>query len=505
MGRKPSKKIKNKCKNPNCEKEFETVPSLIRDFCSKKCSQQYKGIDKSWLEKRKQTCLDKYGVDVAFKSKEVQDKYKDTLIKKYGVDNPFHLEEVKEKAKKSITQRYGHEIASKNPDIGKKISNSLKGREIPRENFVDIKFDKILKYCEEVQLKPLFDKKYLLDNKINHEFKNKFKFECLKCGEGSEVYLSNGYLPMCKCSNYKGYSLIEEEIIRFLYGYFDEEEIQLNRRDLLSNRMEIDIYIPKLKLAIEVNGIYWHSESMGKYRDYHLFKTEKCLDRGINLIHILDYEWLFKKPIVESIIRNKIKVNKDKIYARKCVMKEIKDTSIVKEFLNNNHIQGYTHASTNLGLYYKQELVSVMTFGKNRFKKNSNEFEMVRFCNKLNTNVVGASSKLLSHFEKNLNPNGLDIISFSDRRFFDGNLYKVLGFEFIKNTSPSYIYWKNYKIKSRMSCQKHKLHKILDVFDNNLSEYENMKVNGWRRIWDCGNSKWVKKSKVSKDTLLLLT
>lgn len=491
MGRKPGIQVDNICKN--CDTTFKSIPSLQRDFCTNKCAQQYKGKDKSWLNKRKQTCLDKYGTEVAFQSEEVQKKYKENLVKKYGVENPFSLKETRDKAKKTMKERYGHETAASNPDIKKKISDALKGRELPRERFVDIKYEKILHYCNEVELKPLFDREYLMDNKVNHAFKNKFDFECLKCGETTSVHLSNGYLPMCKCSNYKGYSVIEEEVIKFLYEFIDVDDVLLNRRDILPNRMEIDIYLPKLNIAIEINGVYWHSESMGKYRDYHLYKTERCIQKGIQLIHILDYEWLFKKPIVQSILKNKIQRNENSIYARKCTISEIKDNTILKDFLNINHIQGYTHSNINLGLYHDDELVSVMTFGKNRFKKDSNEFEMVRFCNKLSTNVIGASSKLLKYFQNYYNPSNLDIISFSDRRFFDGKLYETLGFEFVKNTSPSYIYWKNYQIKNRMSCQKHKLHKMLDIFDESLSEYENMKANGWRRVWDCGNTKWIKK------------
>jgi len=491
MGRPKGIRINNICKN--CEKSFETTPSLKRDFCTNGCAQKYKGKDKGWLDKRKKTCLEKYGTEVAFKSVEVQKTYKENLLKKYGVENPFAFKEFRDKSKITNKERYGVEFASQNKDIANKIKNTLIGREFPRNNFVDIKYDKIIHYCNEVGLKPLFDKDYLLDNKLNHMFGNKFEFECLKCGSNMSVMLGGGYLPMCKCSSYKGYSVIEEEIVRFLYGFFEEDEVLLNRRDILPNKMEIDIYIPKLKLAIEVNGVYWHSESMGKYRDYHLYKTNKCLEKDIQLIHILDYEWLFKKPIIESILRNKIQKNNNKIYARKCILKEIKDVSLVRDFLDKNHIQGYTHAKTNIGLYYNDELVSLMTFGKNRFKKDSKEYEMVRFCNKLNTNVIGASSKLFSYFEKNLNLEDFDIISFSDRRFFDGKIYETLGFDFEKNTSPSYIYWKNYKIKNRMSCQKHKLHKLLEIFDSSKSEYENMKVNGWRRVWDCGNTKWIKK------------
>jgi hypothetical protein len=142
-------------------------------------------------------------------------------------------------------------------------------------------------------------------------------------------------------------------------------------------------------------------------------------------------------------------------------------------------------------LFNGEELVSLMTFSKNRFKKDSNELEMVRFCNLLNTNVVGGASKLFKYFIKNHNPNKLPVVSFADKRFFKGKLYEKLGFTFVKNTSPSYIYWKDNKILNRMSCQKHKLHKLLNEFDPIKTEYENMLNNGWRRVWDSGNLKWV--------------
>ena len=489
MARPKKEKVDNICKN--CNNDFKTIPSLKRDFCTNLCAQQYKGKDKSWLIKREKTCLDKYGNKNAFASEQVQLTYKNNLMKKYGVDNPFLVKEFKDKAQNSIYDKYGSKYASSNDEIKKKISEALKGRIIDRTNFINIKYEKLISYYEVSKMKPLFDKDYLEENKINHQFHNKFKFQCEKCNAITEVYLSNGYLPSCDCSEYKGYSLIEDEILLFLNKNITSD-ILLNRRDILPNRLELDLYIPDYKLAIEVNGVYWHSESMGKYKDYHLFKTEKCNINNIELVHILDYEWIFKKPIIESILLNKLNKTPNKLYARKCVIKEVTDTSIIRNFLDTNHIQGYTHASINLGLYHDNKLVSLMTFSKNRFKKQSNEIEMVRFCNLLNYNIIGGASKLFKYFINNHNKTNLKVISFADRRFFNGNLYNQLGFVFDSYTSPSYIYWKNNKVLHRMSCQKHKLNKLLDVFDSNLSEYNNMINNGWKRVWDCGNSKYIK-------------
>lgn len=482
-------KVSNVCSN--CNEEFFTIPSKSRQFCTNKCAQQYKGKDKTWLDKRKQTCLNKYGTEVAIMSEEVMGKYRKTMKEKYGTNSsPFENKKIRDKAKNTIKEKYGEEIASKNKEISKKISDKLKGRETSRIGFVDTKWEKLEKYAEETGMIPLFDKQYLEDNKVNHRFKNRFKFQCNKCSEVTEVHLSNGYLPCClKCSSYKGYSLIEEELILFLKEHIDINNSNLNRRDILPSRLELDIYLPEFNLAIEVNGVYWHSESMGKYRDYHLYKTLKCNEKGLDLIHIFDFEWVNKKEILKSIILNRLGRTPNKIYARKCEIREINNTKIIKEFLNNNHIQGYTHSSFNLGLYHNNELISVMTFGKNRFKKQSGEWEMVRFCNKLNTNIIGGASKLFNYFLKNL-PNQ-KIISFSDRRFFEGGLYKQLGFVFEKFTKPSYFYWKNERAYNRMSYQKHKLPKLLEIYDPNKTEYQNMLDNKFIRIWDCGNGKWV--------------
>ena len=206
MARPQSIKKEIICKN--CNVLFLDLPSSKKMFCSNKCAQQFKGKDKSWLDNRKKTCLDKYGTDVAFKSKEVQDKYKQTMLNKYGVNNPFLIETVKAKATQTINDKYGYDFASQNQNIKDKISKALKGREISRKNFIDIKWEKLISYYEVSGMEPLFDKDYLENNKLNHSFKNKFKFQCNKCSETTEVFLSNGYLPSCKCSEYKGYSMV---------------------------------------------------------------------------------------------------------------------------------------------------------------------------------------------------------------------------------------------------------------------------------------------------------
>ena len=194
-------------------------------------------------------------------------------------------------------------------------------------------------------------------------------------------------------------------------------------------------------LAFEFNGVYWHNE-LYKNKNYHLEKTEKCLKQGIQLIHIWEDDWNYKQEIVKSMILNKLGKTHNKIYARKCEIKEINNNKLIKKFLDQNHIQGSIGSFIKMGLFYDNELVSLMTLGKKRKFMNSSskdgEWELLRFCNKLNTNVIGGASKLFKYFIKKYNPK--EIITYADRSYSNGNLYKQLGFNFLHKTEPNYYY-----------------------------------------------------------------
>ena len=130
-----------------------------------------------------------------------------------------------------------------------------------------------------------------------------------------------------------------------------------------------------------------------------------------------------------------------------------------------------------------------MTFGKSRFNKNI-EYELLRFCNAKFYNVRGAASKLLKAFERIYKPNSL--VSYANRDWSQGNLYKKLGFILINDSQPNYFYIdNNLKIISRIQVQKHKLKAFLEarnqVFNENLSERDNMINNGYRIYYDTGN------------------
>ncbi|WGA02412.1 hypothetical protein [Campylobacter phage vB_Cj_QDYZ] len=331
--------------------------------------------------------------------------------------------------------------------------------------------------------------------------KNNIKIEYMKFAElepiseniadGLELKCKNGHVFKRTFSNLKKCNVCP--ICHSNISSFEKEVKEIlpkcieNDYSVLGDK-ELDFYLPEYNLAIECNGDYWHSEQMGKSNSYHLNKTEKCKEKGIQLLQIFESSWIEKKEIWTSIINNKLGKSK-KIMARKCVLREVSKAE-EKEFLDTNHLQGFTGSSICYGLYYQNELICLMSFGKPRFT-GKYDWELIRLCTKMGVNVVGGASKLLSYFHKH-NPGSL--ISYSDRLYSDGSIYKQLGFEFNHYSAPGYFYCKN-KIKySRQQFMKHKLKDKLEKFDPNLTESENMRLNGYHKVWDCGQGVWVKGS-----------
>jgi hypothetical protein len=317
-----------------------------------------------------------------------------------------------------------------------------------------------------------------------------------------ENFMQNGRLNLHGAINYFNitprslYLLLHDANIQFksitqaqieIANYFPDV-FEMESRTIIKP-YELDLYSKEHNLAIEYNGIYWHSD-LFKDKNYHLNKTLRCEEKGIQLFHIFEHEWQDeqKKNIWLSMISNKLNLNKVKIPARKCQVTEL-TTKETRDFLQNNHLQGYTNSKVKLGLIYEGELVSVMTFGKPRYNKKY-EWELIRFASKLNTNVLGSASKLFSYFNKTYNPRSM--ISYADKRYSMGELYSTLGFECVKDSQPNYYYIDLNKgiVYNRLQFQKHKLQGKLEYFNKKLSEYENMINHGFVKIYDCGTSIW---------------
>lgn len=325
--------------------------------------------------------------------------------------------------------------------------------------------------------------KYIYDNVILINTNTKVDIICPQHGIFSQEpdnHLNGQGCPHCS----KSISKAENELCHFI-----KEKcnciVQQRNRDII-HPYEIDIFIKDKNIGIEYNGLIWHSEKFTK-KTALIDKTKLCKERGIRLIHIFEDEWLYKQNIVKSMVSNLIGATNNKIYARKCEIKSV-DSKECKNFLDENHIQGATISQINYGLYYNNELVSLMAFGRLRQKQKEDknyekEYELLRFCNKLNTNVIGGASKLLKHFIKTNKPH--QIITYADKRWSVGDLYYKLGFTYTHDSVPNYFYIINGKRKNRFSFRKKELIRKYNC-PQEMTEHEFCLNKKWYRIYDCG-------------------
>lgn len=534
-----------------CKKDFESLTKRNQRFCCGKCSSEFTGMDKNRIakikktklekygdenyvnvDKLKRTCLSKYGVDNASKSPIVIEKIKSTNRERFGVDWTFQSESVKRKIEDSNLDKYGTIKPSQSDIIKIRVKGTVREKYgcdnvFQNETIKDkIYSTNIEKYgsktpinSPELKAKSMSKNRILMWEKLklNHKLNltvtmlseqseyinthrsNKYKFRCNTCEDIFEDHIDGGHIPRClKCKPYiKGFSLMEKEVHGYIRSILRSDvEVKEKCRDIISG--ELDIVIPSKNIAVEFNGTYWHSDvAGGKDRRYHLNKTEQCFKKGIKLIHIFEDEWVNRQDVVKSRLKHILGVSLDKkIHARKCEIMEVSSKEC-NLFLEKHHLQGKCNSSARYGLFYENKLVSVMTFGKMRISLgNSNkpdEYEMYRHCS--DGIVVGGSSKLFKHFLNTHKP--IRVISYSDRRWGTGEIYDKLGFSFISNTTPNYFYIKYGQLDRlhRYNFSKHRLKDKLEKFDKNLTEWQNMQMNGYDRIWDCGHGKWVFETK----------
>jgi hypothetical protein len=321
---------------------------------------------------------------------------------------------------------------------------------------------------------------------LNYDIKEKPK--CLICEKSTkfskEAY---GYLQHCEEHLYDATtSRGEKEISDFLNTLNVKFETN-NRNEIYK---ELDIFVKDKGLAIEYNGVYWHSELFVS-KNYHHEKWNRCNNKKIKLFTIWEDEWRDKNELMKSMIKNQLGLNDNLIYARNTNIRLIENGE-KRDFLNENHLQGTSMSSINLGLFYNDQLVSLMTFGKARMVLNSlsneGEYELLRFCNKQNTSVIGGASKLFKYFIDNFKPN--KIISYANCDISNGDLYEKLGFENKGHIGLNYWWAKNGIKYHRSNFMKQKL--VKEGYNPEKTEDDIMRERGYVKIWGSGNLKFEK-------------
>jgi hypothetical protein len=516
--------IKSKVKSNNLKKwgvewtlQNKEIRQNIKETNLKKWGFTHNFMVPEIIEKRKLTYLKNWGVDNPSKSEEIKDRKIETLIKNWGVDNPLKSQEIKNKIKETNLKKWGVEYVLSNEEIRNKskktliykwgvdhnmkssiiiekmkknnlekwgVEWTLQNDEI-RHNIINTNLENIgiehySKYEEFRKNRMIISKD---DNYIKYISNNISLFVCNE-GHSFEISSSNYFsikrsnLPLCTICNPIGdsHSIKEKELFEYIQSIYSGKIIQSHRDGL-----EIDIYLPEVKLGFEFNGLYWHSSKF-KEKKYHLDKTNYFKERGISIIHIWEDDWTFKKNIIKSHINNLLNLS-ERIFARKCEVREVKDTKIVSKFLNENHIQGKVNSSLKIGLFFGDELVSLMTFDnfEGRKKMELGGWNINRFCNKIGFNVIGGASKLISFFIKNHYVK--KIVSYADRDWSRGDLYYKLGFVNVGSNGPDYKYIVDFKRVHKSRYRKSRL-------KTDLTESKQMELNGVDKIWDCGKIKF---------------
>ncbi len=301
--------------------------------------------------------------------------------------------------------------------------------------------------------------------------------------------------PLCKAEFQSSNS--EKELLEFLKQSLPNNiQIQERVTNIIPPK-ELDIYIPEKYIAIEFNGLYWHSTEF-KDRNYHLQKTIDCEKQNIQLIHIFEDEWLYKKDIVKSRLLSILGLSKyRKLHANSSRI-IIKQVPIEEErrFLEANHLQGYYASQVCYGLYWKPKsknqmyLVSLMSFGKLRLTNNSESkqgvYELYRYAVAKNFHIIEGASKLFNHFVEKFKPT--EIVSYADRRWCinsEHTLYNRLGFRFESYSEPGFFWIENMKRYHRFKYRTD-VRKRLGY----RTEQEFMETENIQKIYDCGQLKY---------------
>jgi len=389
------------------------------------------------FEKTKYTNLKIYGTFSPMQNDEIKKKSISTNLKKYNVEYTFQSELVKNNIKKTLLEKYNVDHISK----------------------YKIHTDSVSK----IQINNYINSFHHKDNLIINYNKDleEYTLECKLCNNNYNIHrlLLRSRLTekstLCTICNPMGKSFSDREfkLLNFIKENYNGEII-INSRKIIPPQ-ELDIYLPELQLAFEFNGVYWHNE-LHRPNDYHKLKTDSCLEKGIQLIHIYEDDWNFKQNMIKSMILNSL--NKNKLII-KSKIKEITDDKLIEKFLNNNHLDGFINSDIRIGLFDKNELISLMLF---KILEN-NKYELLRVCDKLNMNIYNSEIKLFKYFIKKYKSS--EIISYVDRSYNNDIIYKQLGFKLSHITNPNYKYVIN---GIREKCDddlKNNIYKIYDSGD----------------------------------------
>ena len=439
---------------------------------------------KKKYEKYKKTMEEIYGRENFFSGEDGSNAVKYALVEKYGVENSAHIDGILEKRSESFHDNISALTNKEREELSK--ARAERAKKAYEKQVAKIGRHPAQYYWSEFTLDVLSSKekleKYITENGY---VKIQAIADSLDVGYSTVQWrLHNfGIFHLVKCKTTSRFEVELKQILEEISG----KEFNKTRKAIYPK--EIDLYNDELKFGVEFNGTFWHSVQYeecedGVYRPkkecrphtYHRDKSFDAEKNGIFIFHVFEHQWTDPdvKPKIISQLRNLLGKNENKVYARKCVIDLNVPASESMRFLQENHVQGALSASVKIGLRHCDELVALMTFRKN----NVGDWELSRFCNKTNMNVVGGASRLFNAFVREYNPE--EVFSYSDIARTRGTMYENLGFKFVKFTQPNY-WWIN--IFSEFYIPRYRTQMP--------NETQIMTDGGHVKMFDCGSRKLV--------------
>lgn len=432
-------------------------------------------LEEKRLNKIKQTNLEKYGCENVFQSAEIKDKIKKTCLEHYGVEYSLQASEVKEKAKQTCLNKYGVDNPAKSAIIQDKIKQTnleRYGTESP------LQADSIKEKIKQTN-SAIYGNSYISRSDYWHEVVSKTNLEKYKVP----------WACMRKEARVKGNNSSVNQIFSdLLKSTFDDYNEKTDREFSLDNYsfdFKYHNYLIEIDPAATHNSTFGIYNTVPKTKFYHQEKSLCAIKHGFHCIHVWDWDNI-------DLILNLLNNNKTKIYARKCQIKVINDLKVINKFLNNYHLQGTCkNQIICLGLYYNDELIQIMTFGKPRYNKNY-EYELLRLCTKSDYLIIGGAKKLFKYFIENYNPKS--IISYCDNSKFSGDIYIKLGFKLKSYGTPS-KHWYNMNTKQHITDNLLRQRGFDQLFKTDYGKgtsNEELMLNAkFVEIYDCGQSTYI--------------
>lgn len=409
-------------------------------------------------------------------------RIKATNLAKFGVENPNSNPEVRAKAKKTMMERYGVENPTQNPEFLAKaqettkknygVTNPMHSQEIKEKQQGLLLYDRGVDNPGKIRS----ERSLILPNdELLSTYCKKLNFESA-ISRAKQIYHRFG--PQICYEWINSY----KEKKSFLEIYFEKNFNDIPHINCRQKKVHPEMnFRPDFKITetlyVDVDGLLYHSELYKKGRDdYHLKKAEEYRKHGLTLLQFTQDELFEKKEIIRSIIKNKANLTTNKYFARELEIRSVSQT-LTSSFLKTNHFMGAALGTKNIGLFDKDELVCLMTY-----RKKEDGIEIARFCNKIDTVVVGGFSRLVSYIEKNHRMRFLE--SFVDLKTGTGQSLLSLDFH-LEKVELGWKWTDGERTYNRLQCR-------ANMDERRLSQEEYAKELHWFKIYDAGQARYRK-------------